>query len=892
VTTRTPPRPPRFGRLLLRLLPLGARREEIESDLHEVFLARAATDPRLARRRYLGDVVSVGRHLGQHAREIRRVRARNRLASVLQHLGRDLRLGLRGLARNKGFAATAILSIGLGVGANTAIFSLIHALMLRTLPARAPHELVELRNHYPDPAEPRMNGFSWNFYELLRERREVFTELAGIAPLRPDVGGNGVAAEPVDALLVTDQFFPMLGIQPAIGRLIGPGDGQPGPATSTVAVLSWTYWHRRFNGDARVVGKTLTVNGLPAIVVGVAPRSLTGVSPGLRTDVWMPVAGQPGVAVLGRLNPRLSYRQAEVELSGLNRLRVEEMATRSNDPLWGRATLEVSSAATGLSVLRERLGRPLIVLMAIVGLLLGIACTNIAAILLARGASRQHEIGLRLALGASRLRVIQQVLTEALLIAFIGSLFGVAIAYFGANGLIRLLISGGAGRFPMTLDLQVEPDLTLLLFAVSAALMTGVLFGLAPARQALSFAPLSTMREIRGRNDGRTHRFFGQTVIVAQVAFSAVLLSGAALFMSHLSNLRHADLGFERRSVLLVTMTPPDREQNRAESFALYRDVLGRLEALPGVRSASLSAVTPIEGGAASRFIRVEGFEEAADARRYVMLNWVGPKYFDTFGTTRLAGRDFQFEDRGRPPVAIVNRAMARHYFGESNPIGRSLTIDKETPRYEIVGVVADAKYSDLHQPAPRTIYLNYFQSGPLPLHWALRTAVAPMAVSNEAQRMLREIAPAMRVTRVTTLADQMDKTLVTERVVATLAGFFGVVGAMLVAVGLFGLLAYTVARRTREIGIRMALGSTQAQVARLVLQGYVRTVVLGLAIGLPLALAAQRVAASLVEGVPTGNVLPIGVAALATLGVTLVAAYLPARRAASIRPVQALRHE
>ena len=239
-------------------------------------------------------------------------------------------------------------------------------------------------------------------------------------------------------------------------------------------------------------------------------------------------------------------------------------------------------------------------------------------------------------------------------------------------------------------------------------------------------------------------------------------------------------------------MTPPDREQNRAESFARYRDVLGRLEALPGVRSASLSAVTPIEGGAASRFIRVEGFEEAADARRYVMLNWVGPKYFDTFGTTRLAGRDFQFEDQGRPPVAIVNRAMARHYFGESNPIGRWLTIDKETPRYEIVGVVADAKYSDLHQPAPRTIYLNYFQSGPLPLHWALRTAVAPMAVSNEAQRILREIAPAIRVTRVTTLADQMDKTLVTERVVATLAGLFGVVGATLVAVGLFGLLAYT----------------------------------------------------------------------------------------------------
>ena len=344
--------------------------------------------------------------------------------------------------------------------------------------------------------------------------------------------------------------------------------------------------------------------------------------------------------------------------------------------------------------------------------------------------------------------------------------------------------------------------------------MTGVLFGLAPAWNAFASAPASSLREIGGAGDTRSRRLFGKSLIVAQVALSVVLLSAAGLFVGHLSNLRNLDLGFDRHSVLLVTLNPQGSGYNRIQLSRLYRDLLQRLQAIPGVRSASLSGATPIEGAAASRFASVEGFQEKPEDRRYLMLNGVGPKYFETLGTPLIAGRDFQFEDAGRPRVTIVNQAMARHYFGGGSPIGKHVTFDGDDMPYEIVGIVGDAKYLDLHEAAPRTVYLNAFQDGFINSQFSLRTDVPPTAIAGEVRRAVSDVLKTVRVAKVTTLAEQVDASIVPERLIALLAGFFGVLGASLAAIGLYGLLAYTVARRTNEIGIRMSLGATERDVA------------------------------------------------------------------------------
>jgi putative ABC transport system permease protein len=533
------------------------------------------------------------------------------------------------------------------------------------------------------------------------------------------------------------------------------------------------------------------------------------------------------------------------------------------------------------------------VLMAVVGVLLLIACTNVASMLLARGAARQQEMAVRVSLGAGRFRLVRQMLTESLLLAGAGALLGADLAYFGARALVRLLLSGRApvGGWPQHLEISVLPDLHVLLFAAGVALATGVLFGLAPAWNAFASSPTSALREIGGAPDTRSRRLFGKSLVVAQVALSVVLLSAASVFVGHLSNLRNVGIGFQRDSVLLVTLNPEGSGYDRAQLSSLYRDLLGRLQSIPAVRSATLAAVTPIEGGAASRFATVEGFPEKPEDRRYLMLNWVGPKYFETLGTPLVAGRDFQFEDASRPRVAIVNQAMARHYFRDSTPIGKHVTFERDTLPYEIVGVAGDAKYADLHEAAPRTVYMNAFQEGRIASQFALRTNVAPVAVAGEVRRAVRDVLKTVQVAKMTTLTDQMNASIVTERLIATLSGLFGALGAALAAIGLYGLLAYTVARRIKEIGIRMALGATERDVTRMVVKSALGLVCAGVVVGVPIAVWSKRVAASMVAGMPMDIAFPIAFAAAAMIGIGLVAAYLPARRAARVHPMDALRH-
>jgi predicted permease len=468
----------------------------------------------------------------------------------------------------------------------------------------------------------------------------------------------------------------------------------------------------------------------------------------------------------------------------------------------------------------------------------------------------------------------------------------VGLAYVGADALLGLIYSGRLPLgFPQHLDLDVAPDLRVLLFTAGVAVLTGVVFGLAPAWSAFRSAPISVLREIGSAGVKKSRRRFGQGLVAAQVSLSVVLLSAAGLCLAHLHNLRNVDAGFQHNSVLLVTLNAQGSGYNRAQLTVLYKDLLDRFQTIPGVRSATHCAVAPIDGGAASSFATVEGFQEKPEDRRRVHQNWVGPRYFETLGTPFLAGRDFQYADADRPRVVIVNQAMARYYFGSASPLGRRLTFERDPVPYEIVGVVGDAKYETMQEAAPRTAYLNAFQDGRIQSQFALRTDVNPAAVAPQVRRAVEDVLRTVRIGKVTTLSDQVDAALVLERVMATLSGMFGALGAILAAIGLYGLLAYTVTTRTNEIGVRMALGATSGDVTRMVLKGAFGLVCAGLAIGVPIAVASQRFAASLVPGLAGRIALPIGIAGVTMIAIALLAAYVPARRAARVQPVTALRH-
>ena len=818
----------------------------------------------------------------------------NRVGAWLETFVQDVRFGLRLLRKSLGFTTIAVLILGLGIGANTAVFSIMNGLMLRTLPVQDPGRLVELLHQYP--GEPAFNGFSWDAYRILNDGNHVFSDLVVGSVNFFQVRTDTLQPQTVFGGNVGGNFFQALGVRAAAGRLIGPEDVHMGNH-APVAVVSWSFWKSRFDLDPGIIGAKMVVGNDPVTIIGVAQRGFYGLSEAAQQDVWQPVSLGPspgwGFALLGRLKPGVSMEQARAEMAVLFQAVV---SAPDAGPFASKMKLQIEPAGRGVSTpLRQTLSMPLVVLMAMVGLLLLLACANLAGLLLARAASRRREMAVRACLGAGRARLIRQTLTESLLLAMIGAALGILLASFGTRALIRIFASGRQiSGLPVHFEALSQPDWHVLLFTGAITITTALLFGVLPAIRACQPVSPQPLREAAQSGESRSQRLFGKSLVASQVALSVVLLASAALFVGYLSHLHNLDPGFRRGHLLLATLDTAHSGYQPEQFARLSQELLARLETIPGVQAATLSAMSPMQGPGAS----ASAFEPGHPGNAHsVLINNVASNYFETYGTPLLSGRYFSNEEQDQPLVVIMNEAASRVCFGDENPIGKHLTLShitltKGELTYQVVGVVADAKYNDMQQPAPPTIYRDLVQTGSVASQLAVRTRIAPDAVAGAVREMESSVLKTVPIARLMTMNEQIDASIVPERLVATLSGWFGALGALLAAIGLYGLLAYTVTRRTHEIGVRTALGATRGDVMRMVLRDALWTVCAGLALGAPLAFWAKSMAVSLVPGLPVQSPLSIAFGGAVMIVLGLIAAYIPARRAMGFDPMVALRCE
>ncbi|HKW97482.1 MAG TPA: ABC transporter permease [Bryobacteraceae bacterium] len=808
----------------------------------------------------------------------------------------DLRYALRLMRRSPGFTAVAVLSLALGIGANTAIYSLFYTIMLRQLPVAHPEQLVEFL-FSGDPSQVRDDGYwDWDRYEYIRDHNHVLSALTGmsfdnLASLRVD----GSDPQTVIEESVLGNYFEVLGLKPAIGRLTTPDD-VPASGEGEAAVVSWSWWNSRFHRDPSILGKRILVNDQPRTIVGVAPRGYSGPRVGSRTDVWVPYQ-KDTVRLLARIKPGVTRQQAQAEMRVLLQTLVEQKAARNHTKV-KPIQLDVEPAGAGFARVREQYGKALMLLLGVVGLLLLLACINMASLLLARSAGRQRELAVRVGLGAGRGRLVRQMLTEAVMLSAAGTLAGMLLAYAGTGILVRIMASGRAFEH---IDVEVHPDFQLLAVTTAIGIFTAFLFGLAPAMYAFRATPANALRQSGRGGDTWFWRLFGRALVAAQVALSIFLVTGTAVFLAHLSRLRNFELGFRSDHVLLMTLDPDHSSYKSKPLAAPYQRLLERLQSIPGVRSSSITACTPLEGcGTGSRFLNAEGFVEQPEQRLRPAIYFVTPRYFETLGIPLLAGRDFSPRDVGHPRVVIISNAVARHYFPGQNPIGRNITVVHDPQPlpfgddqpYEIVGVAGDVKPFELRDAPFPTMYFDMFQVNHVFDEFQLRTSADPAAIAETARRLVREALPDMPVTRLTTLAAQVDSNIVPERLIATLSEFFGGLGAVLAGIGIYGLLAFSVARRTNEIGVRMALGATPGDVSRLVLRDTMGLLCAGLVVGSFLVVWGRPLAASLIPDLKPASAGPLALAAGAIAAVALLASYVPVRRATRVDPMEALRHE
>jgi predicted permease len=831
----------------------------------------------------------------------------------MTRLLQDTLFAIRSFRRTPVFTTVAVLSLALGIGANTAIFTLVDQLILRLLPVRDPEQIVILSGqgrHYG--GNNGRNALSYPMYQDIRDRNSVFSAMMCRYRFGPLLNAGG-EAEAGAGELVSGNYFPMLGIQAAAGRLFTASDDLHAGA-HPYAVLSFSYWQTRFGGDAHVVGQTMRVNNYPLTIVGVAQPGFEGIEPGLPARIFIPMSMaaqvRPGfrsmfdrrqrwVNVYGRLKPGMTTAQVQAGLQPLFHqiidgevtMRAFRNATPFDKEQFLRMWLQVAPGGQGNTNLRRQYEKPLLVLMGVTGFVLLIACANLASLLTARAAARQREVAIRLAMGASRGRMIRQLLTESTLLSIGGGAAGILLAIAMVRGLLAFLPTSAIGY-----TLTASPDARMLTFTCGLALLTGIAFGLAPALQSTKPDIAPTLKEQAGNLAGGTGVTLRKVLVAAQVMLSLLLLIGAGMFARSLSNLRNLNPGFQTGNLIEFGISPGSTGYDYARSRAFFRRTQERLYSIPGVRAVGAANIAVLTGNEWDNGITIEGYQAKAGEDMDPHFNAASPGYDEALGLHLLAGRWFTDRDGfDGPRVAVVNESFARHYFGNSPAVGRRIGLGTDPGTktdVEIVGVVNDTRYESLRDEIPRLVYMCSPQMDNGAQGFYVRTSRDPESAMSSVRAALRELEPNLPVTNFKTLERQMDESLVTERMIATLSSAFGALATLLAVIGLYGVMAFLVTRRAREIGIRMALGAQRGNVVWLVMREVLALVAAGVVVGAPAAIALASLVRAQLYGVEPTDLISLLLGTLLLAGVSILAGYLPARRAAAYDPVRVLRYE
>jgi predicted permease len=826
----------------------------------------------------------------------------------------ELRYAVRSLAKSPGFAAVAILSLALGIGANTAVFSMLDSVLLHLLPVRNANELAQLRevgDNYG--SNTGLNALSYPIYQDFRDQNQVFNGMLSRfqVPLSLSFEGRN---ERSMGELVSGTYFPVLGIRPALGRLFGPEEDRT-PNGAPLAVLGYDYWKTRFGGDPSIIGRHILANNHELTIIGVAQNGFGGVERLFATQVYVPMMmaeqmisfpkpledrRRRWVQVFGRLKPGVSLQSAKASLQPIFH-RVLEMEVQQKEfahastyarQQFLRKTLDVMPGGAGQNEAKQFLEAPLWAMMAMVGLVLLIACANVANLMIARSTARQKEIAIRLAMGAGRLRLVRQLLVEGALLSLLGGLLGLAMMPWT----LRLLF-GIMPELDPPIRYQTGVNLTVLAFVLAVSLLTALVFGLAPALRATRPDLATTLKEQAGAVAGGGHAGWRKMLAAAQVSLSLLLLISAGLFVRSLQNLKDLNPGFEVTNLLSFSLDPTlsGYQTERAKQF--YKQLTQELKALPGARSAALCVVAPLSFDDWDSTVTVEGYAAKPGEDMNPHVNYVSPGFFEAFKIPLYAGRDFNERDAlGASKVVVVNEKFAHQYFGDRSPVGRHLGMggDPGTKTdIEIIGVVRDTKYETMKQEIPRQVFFPYLQQDfAAGMTAFVRTDLGSAQMFPVLRAAVRRIDANLPIFLMKTEEHQRDDSMAVERLAATLSGAFGVLATVLAAIGLYGVMAFVVARRTREIGIRMALGAAAGNVIWLVMREVLLLVGAGVLVGLPAALAVTRLLGSQLYGIqPNDAVTIVG----ATAGIVVIAAlsgYVPARRATHVDPVTAIRSE